>query len=138
MNRNRVFIIEEDQFVTLEAPLDVYYARSFRASAREPNVTIPAGTTVCSWLVRYETLTEGLNSKVSPGIDFQSQILGIAYVRSGLNATSELALDGVSYSSAGLEQGDRVEIAGSTISFSWTAGNASIDQARVVTDCSAP
>ena len=135
VSTNTTFVIQEDQFGSLDAPLDVVYREAGFPGHLDANTTLDVGTTVCSWLARIEAPTDEKAAAIA-AIDFGSEILGVAFRRSQFTDTAFLGLDGVEYFPIGLETFDRVEISGSTLHLDMTVGFGTIDQIRVITDCS--
>lgn len=145
-SNDTAYLIEEKQSVTLTDSLRVVDFVQGRevVAAGNPTTTLPAGTVVCSWLVRFE-VEEGASGRftVTPQIDFGAEILGLSTGSDHLADSSFLAIDGVDYVPGEVGFTDRFTVSGSQLSLTLVTGrNGSIvgdgdglDQLRVITAC---
>ncbi len=134
-----VSVIEEQQRFTLTAGLpvtDLPQGETWQAN-NTPKSTIPAGTVVCSWLVRYDLPEDATSDgQIETDINFHSEILGLALGSGEMQATSMLEVDGVpGYSNFGVEVWDEATVNGETLSlYLRTVANGYV-QLRVITAC---
>ena len=118
------FIFQERQNVTLTTALAVrgYVDGSNDVVAETlPNSIVPAGTTVCSWLLRFDTATNTVGVRAgSAVVDFHQPILGFATEDNDLAATNQLARNGVDYAANhSLGDTDTLSISGSVLTVNW-------------------
>lgn len=117
---DNVFVFTES-VVVLTSDLDVGTA------------TIPAGTTVCSYIVWYDPVS---NNDVVTSIDFGDPILGGSLSSSDLQNTNMFAVDGVNYDySRQWESDDEFNVSGSTLGITPYAVTNNADMLRVFTEC---
>jgi len=96
-------------------------------------VTIPTGTTVCTYIVWYDPVT---NADVSATIDFGAPVLAGAQDPSDLSGTSGFELPGITYDySRAWESNDGFGVVGNTLSVTPNAVTGNADMLRVFTQC---
>ncbi len=117
---DQVFVFSES-VVTLDADTTV------------GGVTIPAGTTVCSYIVWYDPVS---NNDVVTTIDFGAPVLAGAQSASELNDTSSFGVPGVTYDySRSWETDDEFNVSGNTLNITPYAVAGNADMLRVFTQC---
>ena len=129
-NTDHLYGFDEDQNITLEAPI--------RVDIGGEGGLIPEGTVVASHYVFFDSI----NGVQIGYVDFDAPILGIAALPASMDATDFLANTGVDYISTdlrGLEQGDYAWIDEELPERLWVywAGSSPGDYIRVFTEQSA-
>ena len=95
------------------------------------DVTIPAGTRVCSWVVSVDTVNS--TARVQPEIDFKQNILGVVVI----DDTSFLNLPGINYAPQhGIGRSDSLETIGANFRGDFLEPGNTVDHLRILTDCS--
>ncbi len=132
-----VYVIEEVQSTTLRTALPVvdFEQGRTRVAAGTSTTTIPSGTVVCSWLVRFAPTDAALGAIVTPTIDFKAPIVGLALDDDELDETDILAIDGVNYAEGGVGGTDLFTVTGSELELVLASGLGGLDQLRVITGC---
>ncbi len=131
-----VTIFFESGPTVLAAPLDLetFAPSDPMTSSSDPQaVTIPAGTSVCTWFVHYDPVGTDVATHVMDA-DFGTPILGVAANYPALAATVGFGEPSVDYDAVDdLDVEDLVRIDGSEILIRHLTGSA--DQARVFVGC---
>jgi hypothetical protein len=130
--------------VELAADLGINRVRdgNFRGSSNT-RVSIPAGTTVCSWYLHVDHLRD--RGRIQAEVRFDgTEILGVIGRRADLRRSDLLAAPGTTYVYHGSEASDRLSLRRSTgadgspsttMTFNM-AGARTTDSIRILTDCS--
>ncbi len=96
-------------------------------------VTIPAGTTVCSYIVWYDPVTD---NDVAATIDFGAPVLAGAQSPTDLAGTSGFESPGITYDySREWESSDGFNVVGNTVGVTPNAVTGNADMMRVFTQC---
>ena len=141
LESDTAFYVIAERRVTLANPLTVrgpVDGATIHPPGSVPAETlIPAGTTVCSWLVHFDILQTGTDAiRLDRDINFGDPIIGLALSGDELNATDSLALPNVAYAHGhGVEEQDFLEVNGSVLSASLSVAPDFVDVMRVVTSC---
>ena len=135
------YVIEESQYVTLTQDLEVSLPPQgveFRSLNRPPTATLPAGTLLCSWLVRFDPqLNTGASKSIDLTIDFGETIIGLGLTNEQLADDSEVGIPGTIYgTNPQFHSGDRHTVNGSSITLRMVVVGTNQDQIRVITACS--
>ena len=135
------YVIEESQYVTLTQDLEVSLPPQgveFRGLNRPPTATLPAGTLLCSWLVRFDPqLNTGASKSIELTIDFGETIIGLGLTNEQLADDSEVGIPGTIYgTNPQFHNGDRHTVNGSSITLRMAVVGTNQDQIRVITACS--
>ena len=135
------YVIEESQYVTLTQDLEVSLPPQgveFRSLNRPPTATLPAGTLLCSWLVRFDPqLNTGASKSIDLTIDFGETIIGLGLTNEQLADDSEVGIPGTIYgTNPQFHNGDRHTVNGSSITLRMAVVGTNQDQIRVITACS--
>lgn len=125
---NQEYRSDDELFVFYESALVL------DASLTVAGITIPAGTSVCSYIVWYDP---SFTTSVSATIDFGDPILAGAGRRSDLMATDQFAVPGVEYYNYNRPwyDGDTFSSVGSVGQFDAQAVGNNADMIRILTDC---
>ena len=123
--------------ITLSGNLEIARAGSNRSEVRRaPQVTIPAGTTVCSYYIHFDVT--GGNRQIA-SVTFDGEILGHTNGSVGqLESTSEFELSGIDYAidfEAANGRGDDLWINRNTANFNFKTTASERDSIRFFTTC---
>ena len=137
-NDNTWVFMETTMPVTITADLTVdrTTAGNFNGNSNQ-NATIPAGTTICSYLVHGDRLDN--SGQLTGGLRFaNSTIIGLIYEDATFNASSFLQAPGTTYVNGPMEGGDLMSLdltpGANTLTWEMTFGPV-LDQIRVITTC---